>query len=222
MDAERLVSLYPRLYHMAELGCWEKAKAQGLLSTSGLLDLYEYDGAERYAIESDIRPDSVTIEHPIHGTAVIRDNKPLRRGNLEKRLLGMDVADWCEMLNRHVFLWPTEDHLSTLLNARAYKNLQHEVITFDTARVVDRFGARVRLSPINSGNTIYPPKRQYGVDTFCSIADYPYEERVRARSIRDAIVEVAVEGSLGDVEELAVVVERRRGEEILEVIASTS
>ncbi len=220
MDPGCFIRLYPRLYHMAELGCWEKAKAQGLLSTSALLDLYEYDGAERHAIESDIRPDSVTIKHPVHGTAVIRDNKPLRRGNLEKRLVGMDVAEWCEMLNRHVFLWPTEDHLRTLLNASAYKESEHEVITFDTARLVERCAPRVRLSPINSGNTIYPPKRRYGAETFRPISDYPYDERVRARGKRDAVVEVAVEGSVADVEGLAVRVERRRGDNMLEVIST--
>jgi hypothetical protein len=221
MDSAEFVKLCPRLYHMAEVGCWAAAQNQGLLSTSALLDLYEISGERRRVIESEIRTESVIIQHDDHGTAVIRDNKPLRRENLEKRLLGMSVAEWCEMLNRHVFFWPSEDHLHTLLNARAYCGYEHEVLTIDTARLLERHGEHVRLSPINSGNTIYPPKRRYGIDTFKPLDDYPYEERRKARGRRDAIVEVAVETGVPDVAELVVSVDRRKGDKIVRGIVGT-
>jgi hypothetical protein len=218
MDPDEFIRVCPKLYHMAELGCWERAQKQGLLSTTSLLDLYGIPGAQRLAIESEIRPECVTLTHVTHGTAIIRDNKPLRRENLEKRLKGMSVKDWCEMLNRHVFFWPSEDHLSTLLNARAYQKLEHEVITIDTADLVKRYPQRIRLSPINSGNTIYPPKRKYGEETFYAIADYPYEQRRKERGPRDAIVEIAVEDGVSDIEDLAILVERRQRNQVLNVL----
>ena len=57
-------------------------KRHGLRSTSSLLDLFEISGKERAVIETLMRRDSVTITHPVHGQAVIRDQKPIpRNGN---------------------------------------------------------------------------------------------------------------------------------------------
>src|SRR6266480_1717700 len=66
---------------MAESGSWPSIQKQGLLSTSALLDLFEVEGEERFAIESQWRPQSVVITHPTHGTAVIRDSKQLVTSN---------------------------------------------------------------------------------------------------------------------------------------------
>jgi hypothetical protein len=49
---ERLASRYPVLFHMAEDGSWESIRERGLLSTSALLDLFEVEAEERFAIES--------------------------------------------------------------------------------------------------------------------------------------------------------------------------
>ncbi len=50
---------------MAEADTWDSIRKNGLLSTSALLDLYEIKGAQRYAIESDHRPESIPISHPV-------------------------------------------------------------------------------------------------------------------------------------------------------------
>jgi hypothetical protein len=44
---EELVSIYPRLWHMAEDGSWPSIADNGLLSTSALLDLYGVSGKSR-------------------------------------------------------------------------------------------------------------------------------------------------------------------------------
>jgi hypothetical protein len=77
LTAEYLATRWPRLFHMAEADSWASIQQHGLLSTTALLDLYEVTGPERDVIESVRRPESVRIEHPIHGTAWIRDNKPI-------------------------------------------------------------------------------------------------------------------------------------------------
>ena len=56
---------------------WEGIRRLGLLSTSALLDRFEVQGERRRRIESARRPEIEAIEHPEHGRALIRDNKPM-------------------------------------------------------------------------------------------------------------------------------------------------
>ena len=84
VTAEELVEHFPRLYHMAESGTWPSIKAHGLLSTSALLELYGVNGEERRRIEGHRRQESITIRHDEHGSAVIRDQKPISESALQK------------------------------------------------------------------------------------------------------------------------------------------
>lgn len=88
---------------MAEAHSWRLIAKFGLLSTSALLDLFEITGAERDAIESARRPESVAIHHPVHGTAWIRDNKPIIDSVLRRTLVGMTEAEFYRTLNGRVF-----------------------------------------------------------------------------------------------------------------------
>jgi hypothetical protein len=112
-------------------------------------------------------------------------------------------------MHDQLFFWLDENHLETLLEARAYRDDEHDVITVDTALLLDRHADNVTLSPINSGATMYkPPPR--GRNTFLPIALYPFDERRRARGLGNAIVELAVDGGVTDIRDVAVRVERRR------------
>ena len=73
MLVETLWTKYPQMYHMAELGSWPSIRKRGLLSTSALLDLFEWPRKDRVAIETRRRSEPVTLTHPAHGMAVIRD-----------------------------------------------------------------------------------------------------------------------------------------------------
>lgn len=73
MKVGELVALYPRLYHMAEDSSWPSIHKYGLLSTSALLTLYGYTGTKREHIESQWRPEKVTISGKGLRDAVIRD-----------------------------------------------------------------------------------------------------------------------------------------------------
>jgi hypothetical protein len=196
---DELCARFPLLYHMAQLGSWPSIQAHGLLSTSALLDLFEVRGDERYRIESSHRPDSVTIRHPMHGSAVIRDQKPMSDRSLQKALAGgLKPADWYRDLNSRVFFWLAEERLNGLLNARAYRDHPHNVLVVDTRCLVERHEGKIVLSPINSGCTIpFPHKR--GPETFRRIADYPYARRKR---LPNPIVELAVDYSVPDIREL--------------------
>jgi hypothetical protein len=195
---------------MAEAGSWASVRQYGLLSTSALLDLFEVNGERRRAIESTRRPRSVTIEHPDHGTAVIRDQIPLNPTILERCLVGMTPGEWCETLNRRVFFWVEEERLERLLCARAYRARAHDVLTLDTASLVAAHAPAITLAHLNTGTTLFrAPAR--GPETFQSISDYPIEARRQ-------VVELAVDYKVADVETHTLVVESWRGGQVLESI----
>lgn len=218
MDRDLLVELHPCLYHMAEGGSWVSIERHGLLSTTALLDKFEVvEGRE--AIESARRGSMVTITHPTYGEAVIRDQKPIIESRLERCLTnGMAPREWYELLNRFVFFWLTEERLLRLLSARPYRALEHDVLTLDTARLIDDYGDAILLAPYNTGSTAYePPPR--GVETFQSISDYPYDEwRARGRGPRDAVVELVVPRGVENIRDYVTRVERRRGDRFLEAV----
>jgi hypothetical protein len=209
MDPEELVRRHPTLFHMASAGSWPAIREHGLLSTSALLDLFDADADTREAVLRR-RAASVTLESPELGVAVIRDQRPLRLKSLEQSLVDMTVEEWLGQLNSKVFFWLDERRLEGLLAAKEYRGATHDVITLDTSRLIEREGETVRLSPINSGSTLYVPSPR-GRDTFKTIAEYPFEERRRLRG-REAIAELTVEDSVLDVEEVALKVERRAGD----------
>lgn len=209
MDAKDIASTYPRLYHMAEEGSWESIARHGLLSTRSLLDLFEVAEPDRSEILLRRRPASRTLTNPTHGRAVVRDQIPLSEARLESCLTDMTLAQWLDALNSRVFFWLNEKHLETLLGARAYKNNAHDVISIDTAALVERHAGEITLSPINSGATMYkPPER--GSQTFLPIAEYPFAQRKRTRGTQDAIIELAVADGVRDILDVAVRVERRK------------
>lgn len=219
MNADLLTEMYPRLYHMAEAGSWESIRKNGLLSTSGLLDLFEVSGLRREELELRRRSASVVIEHPAHGRAVVRDQLPIRESQLASVLEDMAVDEWLRMLNSRVFFWVTEERLIRLLGARAYRARAHDVLVVDTAALVDVHRDRIDLSPINSGATLFNAPRR-GRGTFLSIEEYPLSIRRRQVGRQAAVAELAVRGGIADIQPFVVEVSRRQGDRILSRIYS--
>lgn len=209
MNLERLISRYPMLYHMAEDGSWENIRRHGLLSTSALLDRFEVKGEKRFALESAHRSEIVRVEHLEHGSAFIRDNKPMQERALERCLLGMTPREWYEHLNRRVFFWVERKRLLKLLGARAYRDRPHLVLEVETPGLLERHAERVSLSPINSGATFALGPAPRGPDTFRRVVDHPDAEPV---------VELSVDYSVPDIAEFTLRVSRWRGPEELEEV----
>ena len=210
MDFDDFVTRHPRLFHMAEAETWGQIQRHGLLSTTALLDRFEINGSRRFEIESMRRPQIVDIEHPVHGRAQIRDNKPLREQFLKECLRDMSLQEWYELLNRKVFFWVRPERLETLLNARAYRARAHDVLTLDTAAVLDRHGDTAALASINTGATLYPSAPARGRGTFASVADFDFEEARRRRGPAEAVVELTVDYAVPDIDGLVLKVERRQ------------
>jgi hypothetical protein len=217
VEPGELIRRFPRLYHMAANGSWESIAKHGLLSTSALLDLFEYRDARRYALEACPRPKSVVIEHRDYGHAVIRDQKPMSDSGLRRSLQGMVPEEWYRTLNNRVFFWLTRERLHRMLNAAAYRDQSHIVLTVDTSVLVDRHRERIVLSPMNTGATKpYPFPR--GFDTFQRLASYPFADMLEKRGNRDPIVELAIDYSVPDIREMVLTVDCMKGQRILEAI----
>jgi len=195
-----LVGKYPKIYHMADKRNWDNICEHGLLSTTALLDLFEYTGDERFEIESQLRLSEFKISHPDYGEAIIRDQDPMKdrpsKGQfLERCLDGITPQQWFEFLNRRTFFWADRVGLNRLLGAVEYRQRSHYVITVDAQRLIDRHADRVTLSPINSGS-LYGMKRR-STDTFKCMRDYrtPW------------VNELAVDYSVPDILDLAISVD---------------
>lgn len=199
-----LIRHYPRLWHMAEDGSWDSIVRHGLLSTTALLDLYKYAGKARCELESARRPESVLISADGLPHAVVRDQRPMTASALEKCLTdGTTPERWFETLNARVFFWLSRTRLRGLLHARAYRGRPQTVVTLDTASLVAANRERVRLSPINSGATIYNPASR-GLATFATVWDFPFEERRRTRILDNNVVELTVLGGVSSITDHAI------------------
>lgn len=201
MKLGELITDYPRLYHMAEDGIWPSIQKYGLLSTSALLTLYGYTGTRREQIESEWRPEKVSIPCKGLEDAVIRDQKPMPPHELQKCLLdGMTPNEWYRLINGKVFFWAKwHPSVEWFLGSREYRNTVNLIITADTRRLLTRHANRVTLSGINSGSTYYDQKQRWGPRprgraTFKSISEYnlPY------------VTELAVENGILDIGDITV------------------
>lgn len=215
MHRDELIEHYPALFHMASAGSWPTIQTHGLWTTQQIVATSA--GAFEETALTDRRPRSITAEHPTLGRLTIRDQAPLRLQFLEGCLTDMSVAQWLDTLNDRVFFWLHPDKLDKLLGARLYRSSEQEVLVIDTKSLLDAHEARVRLSPINSGATLYPNATARGSDTFTTIEDYPYAERRRKKAVPEAVTELAIIDGVHDIRDHVIRVERRRGRELLDV-----
>lgn len=211
MRTDKLVSVCPRLYHMAWEGSWPSIQHHGLLSTEALLDLFGVDGEDREQLMAAHRPEAVPIQHADLGRAVIRDQKPMSDAGLRRCLEdNLEPEDWYRHLNHRVFFWATQARLDRLLGARAYRNSRHTVLTIDTESLVASLADRIELTTMNTGCTVpFPFPR--GLSSFMPIEDFDYEASRRKRGRSRAIAEVAVRGGVPDVVDHVIRVEHRGG-----------
>jgi hypothetical protein len=212
MKLEDLIKRYPRLYHMAEADSWPSIQQHGLLSTAAAARRSTMGReAQRRLIEGH-RDEKVPITLLGIGQILLRDQKPMSPERLTQAFLGgMTVGEWFALINARVFFWAEEHRLMRLLNAQHYRALEHDVLTIDTASLLEVHSERVRLCHMNSGNT-YPIPHYRGRDTFRTIADY---EVTRTGRPRKEVVEVTVMGEVGDIADHVLEVRRMRGRKVL-------
>ena len=215
MDIEVLTARYPRLYHMAEPGSWPSIRERGLLSTSAVLDRWKISGPSREQYESHHRPEKVTLRSEALGAVVLRDQKPMPESRL-RRCLRDDLTpqDWYQLLNAKTFFWVSEERLTTLLNARAYRNEEHDVLVLRTEPLVRDYCDQISLCHMNSGNT-FPAFVMRGLETFTRIGDYPVN---RNGVPRKPVVELVVDYAVENVRDYVIEVRRMRQGTVLDIL----
>ena len=211
---DRFAAIYPRLFHMAESGSWPSIRKHGLLSTTALLDLFEITGAKRSEIESQWRPQSVPISHPLHGGAVIRDQRPMPPQHLADGLDGITPRQWYQFLNRRAFLWLREERLLRMLKAGPYRDSAHDVLTLDTRSFVAEYVERIQVCQINSGFAMpmFGRVTPRSFESFQSI-----ERRVQTQRLR-GLAELTVDYAAVDAGRFVTSVDSWQGEQRLDVI----
>jgi hypothetical protein len=91
--------MYPLAFHIAAAGSWPSIRERGLLSTAALLKFW----GEPESGRSELRSETLVLDHPHLGRAIVRDQKPIHRESLEKALEGdLTVEEWLRELNSKV------------------------------------------------------------------------------------------------------------------------
>jgi hypothetical protein len=215
MDLNKLIELYPRVYHMAERGAWESIRTHGLMSATAVLDHLAIEGGDRARFESEHRNQKMDVRAGHPSNIVLRDQKPMPEGRLIQALTdGTTPRQWYELINHKVFFWAEEQRLHRLLGARDYRRLEHDVLTLDSATFVPAYAEAIWLCHMNSGNT-WPMPHRRGTEIFRRIPDYPVK---RSGKPIKTVVELVVDYAVPNIAEYVVEVRRMRGSEILEVI----
>jgi hypothetical protein len=197
--------VYPRLYHMAHEAAWEPIQRFGLLSTTSILSLWEINAQQRSTIEREVRRSQVELVHPRHGKVFIRDQKPMYEKKLRKALVDCTPQEWCQLLNRKVFFWPTVERLSRHMAARENRGKKHLVLTVDSYRLALAYEKQITLCALNSGNTI-PFAHKRGTNSLMRMSNYPFVERL-ARGPYYTVVELAVDTGVPDIVDFVVSVD---------------
>jgi len=210
----RFSKRYPRLYHMAEAGSWRSVREHGLLSTTALLDLFEIDGPTRREIETQWRPEGVSISHPTYGTAMIRDQWPMPPEHLAASLDGISPEQWYEFLNRRTFLWLSDQRLKRMLSAAPYRDAAHDVLTLDTRAFIGEYLERITVCPINSGFAM----PMFGKVTRRSFESFQTIEQRAATGRLGGLAELTVDYAAPEAWRFVTLVESWRGKLRQEII----
>ena len=121
-------------------------------------------------------------------------------GGVRAALRGsMEPAEWYALLNSMVFFWPSKSRLKTMISAKAYRNLQHDVLIVQTEALVSNHADKLRLSPINSGCTKPFPHPRSG-KIFKPAEQYPFDDRKTKYGVNKAVAEVCFVKAIPDIE----------------------
>lgn len=198
---DELSALYPHIYHMAWENSWKSIREKGLLDTASLLEMYKVSSNQRKAILTKHRPECVELICDGLPKAVVRDQKPMSDRGVVKALgTSATPEEWYSLLNSMVFFWPTLSRLKTMLSARAYRKIKHDVLVVRTAPLIEAYRKRVRISPINSGCTT-PFAHPRTPEIFYPLESYPFQQRLSKFGKAGAVAEVCIQGGVPDIAE---------------------
>lgn len=197
---------------MAEKDSWPSIKQHGLLTSNEVISRSGITNEHAATKQRSHRNDKEIFDVKELGQIVLRDQVPMPPERLEKALEGGITPDeWYYIINERVFFWAEEHRLLRLLNARLYRDLEHDVLTIDTESLIKAHFENIRICHMNSGNT-FPAPHKRGADLFKKIEDY--ETRANGNPSKP-VVEITVLGGVPDISNHVTHVRRMKGSEVL-------
>jgi hypothetical protein len=198
MTPEELAARHPVLFHLAEEAGLPSIERHGLVPSEELVRLFEIEDPRAARLLSERRPNRVELRHPLHGLAVLNDNRPISDKMLMNCLDdGLRPAEWMRMLNARVFFWPDRRKLAGLADASLNQGRRKIVIEVDTLSLARAYGDKIELSPFNTGSATRKAARR-GLSTYTPLHSLSYRDWQAKRGGRDTLAEVAVVGPIPD------------------------
>lgn len=139
--ADALVKLRPVLFHATGYQAWPSIVELGLLPASEVL---AGDARLRSARQGPIE----VALGPGEGI-IVRDQRAMARANIETHLDGIGLVEWLDILNERAFLFARQRDLTTFLG-RYKESGGQDVLTFDTARLLDAARGRTEVTTVSS------------------------------------------------------------------------
>jgi len=215
MDFQHLIQRYPQIFHMAEADTWPSIKQIGLLSASAALTYHAVGNPQRFLLESSHRPQKIMLSSRGRADIILRDQKPMSDARLLTALQGSATPkQWYEILNSKVFFWAEHHRLEGLLNARAYQNLEHDVLTIDTRSLLSEYANKIWLCHMNSGNT-FPYATARTPEIFQRIQNYPTKANGTPSK---EVVEIVIDDSVPNIADHVIQVRRMKGSTVIRQI----
>lgn len=212
MTPEKLIELYPQIYHMAERDSWPSIREHGLMSSNEVVRRSGTTGQAAINLRRKHRAAKLSVQVPSIGTVVLRDQIPMPPKRISDALpQGVSASDWYEVINQRVFFWAEEERLHRLLNARQYRHLEHDVLTVNTASLLGAHAERMRLCHMNSGNT-FPVAFDRNADIFKRIEDY--NVNTKGNPVK-RVVEVTILDGVPDIAQHVLQVRRMKGSDVI-------
>ena len=172
-------TLRPHLLHLTYPENRPSIEALGLIPIGSLVARSDLPASRQRLATSRPRPEELSLRIDGRHHARIRDNGVMRWDRLQRCVEGLSPAAFCRLLNSHSFFWPTRDRVAKLTTARAYRTRPHLLLSVPTARLDDATLAKLHVSRINSGSTLYTPAVR-GRATYRPLAEASEREVARA------------------------------------------
>ena len=195
-----LIRLYPELYHVAADGAWPSIERHGLLSTAALVTRWGVrQGAPQAAILTKRRGESLELEHPDYGTAVIRHQKAMHESSLAAALEDLSPSEWYATLNERVFFFLDKDPAERAARRPVVPGRRPHRAHARHPQPGQRARGRHRAHRVNTGFAQRFSAEPRGRDSFQSIAEFAHPTRAHASTKVVDVAELAVYRGVRDI-----------------------
>jgi hypothetical protein len=179
-----LVRVRPELVHVTFGRGWDNVQTSGcLMSVTTLVKEAGINGPDTVDLVSSYRQSLTSVTLPDGTHAVLRDQLR-RRKDVDSALKDLTEREWLRLLNARVFLFPSgHKRISELVEAYTKRGYEQEVISFETAELLNGYEPEVEVCTVNSGTFSRTKAPSRGRDTFVPLAKFPEKSLARVQEV---------------------------------------